>query len=390
MRIAFFTDVYQPTINGVVVSIDSFAKALRARGHEVTIICPTYPDVSEDSDHVLRVGAVTFPTYKEYRIASPISAKIERHMRENAYALIHIHSPFSIGLAGIFYAKRFRLPIVYTAHTNYADYRHYVRGGSLVPESVIDKLAAHFSNSIDLTIAPSKKIADSLVRYGTKKEIAILPTGIPAMAAGSRARFKKKYGNERALTLLYMGRVTKEKNLEFLLEAFSLAIPRLPSSTKLVIAGDGPYSNEIKTLAKRLDVDDQVIFTGFLSGSDRADAYSAGDIFCHVSYSETQGLTLMEAASYGMPLLVSDDSAYAGVAIPDVNAVVVGNDVQNYADELAKLANDKELRAKLGAGSKELAKSFSIDAQTDELVTLYENAIAHKRVSVIEQTSGRR
>mgnify|MGYP001569097399 CR=1 FL=1 len=78
MRIVFFTDVYRPTINGVVMSIDSFATMLRAQGHEVTIICPSYPD-TEDEENVLRVSAVTFPTYKEYRIASPISARIERH-----------------------------------------------------------------------------------------------------------------------------------------------------------------------------------------------------------------------------------------------------------------------------------------------------------------------
>ena len=384
MRIAFFTDVYRPTTNGVVASIDAFVAALRARGHHVTIVCPSYPDTIDEDENILRVSAMTFPSYKEYRIASPISSKIERHMKENVYDLIHIHSPFSIGLAGIFYARRFRLPVVYTAHTHYVDYLHYVHGGALIPQIVVDKLAATFSNGMDLTIAPSKKIADYLREYGTKKDIAILPTGIARMPEGSRSRFKKKYDIERALTLLYMGRVTQEKNLPFLFEAFSLALPYLPEGTTLVIAGDGPYREALEKLSRELEIAERIIFTGFLLHQDRADAYAAGDIFCHVSYSETQGMTLMEASAYGLPLLVSDDSAYEGVAVPDVNAVLVGKDVQRYADELIRLASDKEERTRLGAGSKALSRGFSIDIQTDKLVELYENVIAHKRVSLVE------
>lgn len=383
MRIAFFTDVYRPTINGVVVSIDSFAAELRALGHQVTIICPTYPEMPDDEPDVLRVSAVTFPTYKEYRLASPISTKIDRHMRENVYDVIHIHSPFSIGLAGIFYAKRYRVPIVYTAHTNYADYRHYVHGGGLIPQVVIDKMASSFSNGIDMTIAPSRKIADSLIRYGTTKEVVILPTGIPAPVKGDRAAFKKKHDLGRSVNFMYLGRVTKEKNLEFLIEAFAIAAPDLPSASKLFIAGDGPYFDEIKQLVDESGVADRVVFVGFVSGQERADAFSAADVMCHVSYSETQGLTLLEASSYGLPLVVSDDTAYEGVAVAGKNAFVVGRDVTAYAKRLVEIAHDKELRERMGVNSKELSKTMTIEAQAVKLVDAYRAMIATKRVSVV-------
>lgn len=385
MRIAFFTDVYRPTTNGVVASIDAFATELRVRGHHVTIICPSYPDTDDECDSIVRIGAVTFPSYKEYRIASPLSAKIERHMKHHAYDLIHIHSPFSVGLAGMLYARRYRIPVVYTAHTDYAEYLHYVPGGTLIPEILVDKLAAKFSNGFDLTLAPSKKISDYLVQYGTKKDIAILPTGIPPMLKGSKARFKEKYSIERALTLLYIGRVTKEKNLEFLMRSFAKAYPTFPRNTILVIVGDGPYRDELEALSVELGVRETVVFTGFLLGQDKADAYAAGDIFCHVSYSETQGITLMEAASYGLPLLVSDDTAYQGVAVAGRNAVVVDENIDHCAKALTSVSSDKDLRMRLGAESKELARSFSIGAQTDTLVDLYEQVIKKKRVSVVER-----
>lgn len=385
MRIAFFTDVYRPTINGVVASIDSFANELRSRGHEVTIICPSYPDV-EDDEYTLRVRAITFPTYKEYRLASPLSAKVEKHMKENVYDVIHIHSPFSIGLTGIFYAKRFRLPVVYTAHTNYADYRHYVHGGGIIPQSVIDRLAAHFSNNIDLTVVPSQKIASSLERYGTKKPVTIIPTGVAKPQAGSRAAFKKRYDLGRAVNLLYVGRLTKEKSVDFLIRSFAEALDQLDPKTKLVIVGDGPYRKELERLADELVLTGRVVFTGFLSGDDLADAYRGVDAFCHTSYSETQGMTLLEAASYGLPLVVSDDDAYAGIAKDGINALIAGPDIEEYAELLVRISGDAELRQQFSKASKEIAKQFSMPDQAEKLIEQYGQVIANKRVSVVYTT----
>jgi glycosyltransferase involved in cell wall biosynthesis len=385
MRIAFFTDVYQPTINGVVASISAYANHLRSRGHEVTIICPSYPD-TEDEEGILRVRAITFPSYKEYRMASPISSKIERHMREHVYDIIHIHSPFAIGLSGIFYAKRFRIPVIYTAHTNYADYRHNIHGGSLIPESVIDKLAAKFSNGIDLTIAPSQKIVDSLIRYGTKTPIAVLPTGIDKPIPGNRAAFKERYDLDRAVNLLYLGRVAKEKNLDFVIRAFGLAKDKLHPKTRFMIVGDGPYRENLEKLVRELGLQERVIFTGFLSGQERADAYAGADIFCHASYSETQGMTLLEASSYGLALIVSDDTAYAGIAIAGVNALIAGPDEQEYADCIVQLATDTAMRHAFAAESQKIAKGYGMSEQTDELIKLYEEVIASKRLSIVYES----
>lgn len=390
MRIAFFTDVYRPTTNGVVVSIDSFVAELRKQGHTVTIVCPTYPDIDDENDeNILRVKAVTFPSYKEYRVASPVSAKLESHMKKHVYDLIHIHSPFAIGLAGIFYAKRYHLPVVYTAHTNYADYLHYIHGASIVPAGAIHKLAARFSNGVDLTLAPSKKISDYLLKHGTTKHVAVLQTGIPPVTLGDRDRFDQRYSTQDSLKFLYVGRVTKEKNLDFLVQAFAQAIPRLSEGAQLVIVGDGPYRDTLTDDIRSLGLEANVTMTGFLLGQDKADAYSAGDVFCYTSYSETQGLALMEAASYGMPLVVSDDSAYADIAVSGVNAVVVANDVSAYAEQLVAMATDGDMRIKLGKGSKDLAQDFTIERQTNVLVELYERTITQKRASIVEGVATR-
>jgi glycosyltransferase involved in cell wall biosynthesis len=383
MRIAFFTDVYRPTINGVVVSIDSFAERLRELGHTVTIICPNYPDTPEDETGVIRVPAVTFPAYKEYQIASPFSHSVMQHMKSNVYDVVHIHSPFSVGLAGIYYARRYRLPVIYTAHTDYAEYRHYVRGGRIMPSKVVDKLAAVFSNRVSVTIAPSQKIADGLVRYGTEKPVVILPTGIPPLPAGDRQRAKTRYGLGRAVNFLYLGRTTKEKSLEFLLDAFRQALPGLQADTRLIIAGDGPHRKALEHYSAELGIGSRVVFTGFVTGQNKADVYSAADVFCHVSHSETQGLTLVEASAYGLPLLITDDAAYAGIAVPGVNADIIADDTALYGEQMVALAHDTEKRKAYGEASKTIARGLSIEAQTDRLVRVYEDAIVAKRTAVL-------
>lgn len=383
MRIAFFTDVYHPTVNGVVASIDLFSDQLRKEGHEVTIICPTYKD-TEDQLDIVRVAAVTFPSYKEYRIALPYSRKLDQHMKENNYDVVHIHSPFTIGLMGIGYARKFRMPIVYTAHTNYADYRHYVRGGKIVSADRINKVVSQFSNTIDATIAPSKKIASNLVEFGTKKPVAILPTGITKNLKGDRSSLRGKYKLDRKLVFMYLGRMTAEKNIDFLLRAFAQALRDLPPQSHLLLVGDGPYLKHLKALAKELSINQRVTFTGFLTGQRRADAYQAADIFCHTSCSETQGLTLLEAAQYGLPLVVSNDSAYEGIAVFQKNALLANTDSPGeYAKCLIKIGTNSAMRTQFGVESKRIVKNFDIKTQTAKLIDIYEDTIIEKRAEIV-------
>lgn len=389
MRIAFFTDVYRPTINGVVTSIDSYVNELRKLGHEVTIICPKYDDEQQsEEDDVVRIRSFTFKRYDEYRIALPFSIHLESHMRNNMYDIIHVHSPFSIGLAGVVYGHRYKVPVIYTAHTNYSDYRHYVRGGWVIPEGAVHKAVSIFANRLSATIAPSQKIAKLLQDYGTYRRVVVLPTGVQeSRLAGSRSAFKSKYQLGRHKVALYLGRITKEKRIEFLLTAFATAKKRGLENTKLVLVGGGPYTDALKELAIALGVAEDVVFTGFLSGQELADAYAAADVFCHASLSETQGMTLLEASAYGVPLLICRDGAYDGVARNKYNAWVVNGGELAYANRLKELLGDdcRDTLKLMGKNGKLVAREFTMSRQTAKLVQLYEEVIREHRTRVAHE-----
>lgn len=387
MRIAFFTDVYEPTINGVVTSINLFAEQLRKLGHEVIIICPKYDDETDGTDpNVVRVRSFTFRRYDEYRVAFPFSLFLESHMRNNLYDVIHVHSPFSVGLAGVFYGRRYNIPVVYTAHTNYPDYRHYVRGGWVIPKGAVHKAESIFTNRLQATIAPSKKIADSLRKYGTDSRIEVLPTGIKLKSeAGSLQRFKVKFGLERQKIALYLGRLTKEKNIEFIIHSFAIAKKKGLHKTKLVLVGDGPHADTLKELAYANGVGDDVVFTGFLSKQDLSDAYASATIFCHASHSETQGLTLLEASANGLPLLICKDDAYEGIAKDGMNAIVVTGPEEEYAEQIFRLIEGMttQERQALGKNGKAIAKEYSIERQAEKLVEVYNQIIREQRAEVL-------
>lgn len=387
MRIAFFTDVYEPTINGVVASINLYAEQLRKFGHEVTIICPKYDDEKDGTDpNVIRLRSFTFRRYDEYRVALPFSLFLESHMRNNIYDVIHVHSPFSIGLAGVVYGRRYGVPVVYTAHTNYSDYRHYVRGGWVIPKEAIQKIESVFTNRLHATIAPSKKIADSLHRHGTGGRIEVLPTGIKYKnAGGSRSRFKKEFGIGRNKVALYLGRLTKEKNIVFVLEAFAIAKKNGLRGTQLVLVGGGPFADELKEYAKKLGIQGDTVFTGFLTGQSLIDAYRSATIFCHASHSETQGLTLLEACAHGIPLLVCRDDAYEGIARNGYNAAVVDDDADEYAKQMITFLNkmSDEDRNRFSRNSKKIAKAFTIDQQALQLIEIYKAVIRERRSEVL-------
>ncbi|PLS81435.1 hypothetical protein CYG49_02120 [Candidatus Saccharibacteria bacterium] len=386
MRIIFFTDVYRPTVNGVVESIDLFASELRAQGHEVQIVCPRYGDETpEDEQDVLRIQSFPFLLYREYRLATIFSKTLFSHMRKNAYDVVHIHSPFAVGLLGLYYAKRYNVPIIYTAHTNYADYLHYVPGVNriLTPE-LTDKLAARFSNRIDMTIAPSEKIKQNLLSDGATQQVEVMSTGInlSAFKTGDSDRFKGKFNIGPGPVLLYVGRLTKEKNIEFLMRSFALVRQSSPD-TQLVLVGDGPWRGRLAQLASELGIDSSITFTGYLQGQDRFDAYASGDIFCLTSKTETQGLVLLEAAASGMPLAVISDQAYEYIAHEGINAVVAHSE-QEYALKLAHLLQDRQLREHMSQQSLELSDSYSISRQAETLVEFYERCIHAKRVRIKE------
>lgn len=391
MRIGFFTDTYTPQINGVVTSISLFANELERQGHAVYVFAPT-PRQPKDGPHVVRLPSVPFVFQPEMRLAAAYDARAHALVKRANLDIIHSHDPFAVGVFGLAMAKRFRLPYVHTYHTLYPEYVHYIWDTWLTRE-LAERMSRDFCNQCDTVIAPSTKIRESLLEWGTRKPIVTLPTGINVAKYGARddagvAAFRERFGikpGERVLT--FVGRLGLEKNVDALVDAMNFV--RTPG-TRLMIVGDGPYRADLEKHAKKDHLADKVLFTGYLRREDVTNAYHSSDAFFFASLSETQGLVVGEALASGLPVIAVDDLAIADAVTDGANGFLVPEDPQALARAADRILGDDALRLAMSAAAVERAQELSIANQTHRLLGVYEGLLedrpVRRRIGAVPRT----
>jgi 1,2-diacylglycerol 3-alpha-glucosyltransferase len=376
LRIGFFTDTYTPQINGVVTSISLFTSELERQGHAVYVFAPT-PRQPKDGAHVVRLPSVPFVFQPEMRLAAAYDARAHTQVKRANLDIIHSHDPFAVGVFGLAMAKRFRLPYVHTYHTLYPEYVHYIWDTWLTRE-LAERMSRDFSNQCDTVIAPSTKIREALLEWGTRKPIVTLPTGVNVSKYGERdeagmAAFRARFDvrpDERLL--IFVGRLGLEKNIDALVDAMHFV--RTPGA-RLLIVGDGPYRADLEKHARKDHVADKVVFTGYLRREDVTNAYHASDVFFFASVSETQGLVVGEALASGLPVVAVNDLAIADAVTDGSNGFLVPQDPQALASAADRLLEDPELWQRMSAAASERAQELSIANQTQRLLGVYEQLI---------------
>ncbi|MBQ9986776.1 MAG: RecX family transcriptional regulator [Erysipelotrichales bacterium] len=308
MRIGLFSDTYMPEINGVVTSIVTLQKELEKHGHTVFVVttAPSALHVQKDGN-ILRLPGIEIKKLYGYRMSSPFSVVGLNDIATMHLDIIHVHTEFGIGTFARIVSKLLSIPIVATYHTLYEDYTHYL---NFVQSATIDKTLRSLAGSLSKAygtmchelIAPSEKTRDILKGYGVEKEIHVIPTGLE-LSKFSRANFdsnqlqqlRTSLGiQEHEKVLLFVGRIAVEKAIDMILQSMQILVTR-KVPVKAVIVGGGPYLDELKYLAKKLDLVDHVVFTDKKPNSEVPMYYAMSDMFVSASTSETQGLTFIEA-----------------------------------------------------------------------------------------------
>ncbi|MFC1598426.1 glycosyltransferase family 4 protein [Patescibacteria group bacterium] len=373
LRIGFFTDTYRPQINGVVASIDSFRLQLEKKGHQVDVFCPKL-GVSKNERNISRFRSFKFVFQPEYHISIPFSRHILKDFWAKELDIVHAHTPFSMGLLGYYYAYIRKVPFVYTYHTLYPEYlKSYVFKGRVITPRMVEKAAALFSNRCDLNIAPSEKIKRLLKSYGVSQPIKVLPTGIKLneFKKQSKNTFRKKYKLKKEdKVLIFVGRLGKEKNVDFLIKSLEL-INKQNTDVKLVIIGDGPHKKNLQLLAKKRGLRTQVVFTGYFKKPEVVQAYQASDLFVFASKTDTQGMVILEAAACGLPIVAVKDTAFTNIVKDKINGYTTGESKMTFSKKVLQLVSDEKTYKKMALKSEEIAKDYSIAKQTDKLIDIY-------------------
>lgn len=382
MRIGIFTDSYKPYTSGVVTSISTFKEELTRLGHEVHIFAPSYPNYTDTEENVYRYYSVPSPTNPDYTLAIPVYPGMNLLIKKLQLDLIHVHSPFTMGRVGVHYSRKYYLPLVFTYHTRYDQYVHYVPVAQDLAKDMTIKYSRQFCNNCDHVIAPSSEIRDMVEDTGVKTPVSVIPTGVPLyrFENGDDSWLRRHYSIPKEnKILLFVGRLTKEKNLHFLLDSFKLAREQLSNLT-LVLTAQGPLESELKHYAKAMgfSLDRDVIFTGALPFDTLVHVYFSADLFVFSSLTETQGLVLIEAMAAGLPVVAVRASGVQDMVDHGVDGILTACDRQDLAEAICQVISDPHLYQRLQAGAIKKADLLSSRAQAIKLENVYQQLLDGK------------
>lgn len=383
MKIAMFTNTYCPHVGGVARSVKTCEDEYRRRGHEVLIVAPEFPEADQSDEHVLRVPAVQNFNGSDFsmRIATPnlISDRLDEFEPD----LIHSHHPFLLGDAAMRAAGGRYLPIVFTHHTLYERFTHYVPFDSPALKRMAIQMAIDYCNLCDHVIAPSASVEELLVQRGVTVPITAIPTGIdPAFfTSGDRDRCRRELDIPADAPVIgHVGRLALEKNLTWLSEAIGGVLAKTPEAVVLVV-GDGNARATMEEILRRHARPEQIRMAGRRSGQELADAYAAMDLFAFASQSETQGMVLAEAMIAGLPVVALDGPGVREVVQDGVNGRMLKEDSTTFEFETAirEVLDDPSRRTEFSRAAQQTVSSFHLDHCATRMLELYESLVAADR-----------
>jgi 1,2-diacylglycerol 3-alpha-glucosyltransferase len=378
MNIAVFTDSFRPYSSGVVRSIELFSREYIKQGHAVYIFCPDYPLMHTiEENHVFRFMSVPWPTMTDFSLPIPISAYLNQTIERLNIDIIHVHSPFLLGRLGARAARRHKLPLVFTFHTLYEQYVHYFPFVENTSKQVVQAIARDFSNRCNVVVAPSLLVVDYLRHIGIKTPIVKIPTGIDMdeFRELDENWLKNNYGvRPEEKVLLFVGRLGKEKNVDFLLKSFQ-AVSKYISDCRLVLVGKGPLEEELHQLCRQQGIEDKVLFTGELSRQQIVHCYASSDLFVFPSVTDTQGLVIGEAKAAGVPVVAIRAFGPAEMVNHYEDGILTEHSLPAFTEAIIKLLKDKELYRRMSKQSLINAPLISSALCSELMLEVYQNLI---------------
>lgn len=376
VNIVMFTNTFTPYIGGVAHSVAWLADGLRGEGHRVLVIAPEYDGKAGDETDIIRMPALQNFRGSDFPMPLPLARSLDDRLDTFEPDLVHSHHPFLLGDTALRVAASRNIPIVYTYHTRYELYGHYLAEGVPILERLVLSLALGYCELCDAVIAPSRSMASFLLEHGVESPVTVIPTGIePASFAGgmgSRVRTELAIPVS-AFVVGHVGRLAPEKNLPYLTAAVCLFLAANPAA-HLVVVGEGPSRSGMQNMLTAHGFGERVHMLGALESSDLADIYAAMDVFAFSSHSETQGLVLAEAMAAGVPIVALDAFGAREIVHDGENGRLLpaNASAERFADALCQVAQlrPKE-RRRLSEAACRTACSFSRKGTTRATLELY-------------------
>ena len=383
MKILITTDSYEALINGVSVSVKNLSSALRNAGNEVRILTlsPTYQSYRQKDTYF--ISSMPLPIYPDVRASFSLRDSLFEEIEEWTPDVIHSQSEFFTFHFARRLAKRLQIPLIHTYHTLYECYTHYFCPNKTLGRKIVSVGSKYICNRADAVIAPTKKTAHILRKYGIDAPIEVIPTGLsleqlqkPVDISVLNKLKRQLHIPETAPVIVTLGRVAQEKNIDFLIQ--QMLHPILQNlKLHLVIVGDGPDRERLETLVHQLQLRKTVHFTGMVLPNEICQYYRLGNVFVSASNSETQGLTYIEAMACGLPLLCLKDSCLESVLVSGENGYFF-EDENSFAERCFEIFSNKKTLQKLSENALIKSSEFSKEMFASRILQLYASMILEK------------
>ena len=385
MTIALFSDSYLPTKSGIVTVVMQLRDQLIKRGHKVLLITvETTQEFSTNDPTIYRVRSKPLGLGTDQFIAMPFLPRLLRYIKENNVDLIHCHTEFGVAKAGLYCAKKLKIPSICTTHTLWTDfYRYYLPMGNLISPKIILKFMNSFYGKFDSLIGVSTKARNY---FKQKNMIPNMPSVIVPNAIDEnkfqqkhftdeqRHEMRLKYGvQDDDVLLLFLGRIGEEKRVFELLKVCQNIVEK-SSRCKVMFVGNGPAYQEMMEKAEKEIAQGKIIFTGFVEWSNVHNFYDSADLFITASLSEMHSMTIIEAELSGLPVIVRKDDSYLDSVFDGINGYVCETDEEMELHAL-ELAENDEKRKSFGSKSLKISENFSIENHIQRTLFVYNEVI---------------
>ena len=404
MKIAMMTNNYKPFVGGVPVSVERLTCGLRERGHEVCVFAPEYRELEneetgdqrvEEQEDVVRYRSCRRKFENGMVIPDVTDPRIREAFAKRKFDLIHVHHPMLIGNVAVALSRRYQLPLIYTYHTRYEEYLHYIKVFSGKREwTAVEKCLeqsrkwlprymASFMNKCDLVLAPSAGMRDSILRQEISTPVRILPTGLND---GSYVKdekvsdeIRRTYLGDKRCLFCTVSRLEKEKNLYFLLRSIQCLRRRVGDGFSVMVIGDGAERPALELYAKELGIEGVVRFVGEVPNQKVKNYLFASDVFLFASQSETQGIVLAEAMAEGLPVAAVSACGVNDIVKDAKNGYLTAESEDIFAAKMEELMMDHEKRCRFGANAIGMAQNYQMAYIAAEAEEVYRMILEKRR-----------
>ena len=355
-----FNDSYFPIMDGVGMTAHNYAHWLNEKYGKGILVAPRVKDYKDNVNYkVYRFKSVLFPGMHPYRVGLPlIDVTFKKKIKKIGFDLLHAHCPFISGQLAVRLAAKLDIPLVATFHTKYRDDFRKVIDNDMFIEFLLN-ITLDFYKAADLVLVPNRSTGQTLVDYGYKGAYEVMPNGtdmeVPDKA--KKLKYRKKglqltgSGSDE-FVMLFVGQHRWEKNVRLIIDALGI-VRAAGRSFRMVFAGEGYASKEMKKLVIQGGLDDQVVFMGVIT--DRkvlAHVYAASDLLVFPSVYDNSPLVLQEAAAFDVPSVIVRESSAAEGFLDGVNGFLIENEVKALAHKIIELMDHPDAIRKAGEGAR--------------------------------------